>query len=127
LWVGDKMKKKKRMNPDVMVKIGLTVVIAVIISMFVLVDIWSDNKGKEEVVKQKQCWKDIYAIIDASPQNKADFVEVAIQDRMKYLKGVDYCSALKFLKNRQGKIKKSYLVQGAEEYQARESSHACNL
>ena len=97
------MKKKKALSDDAKFKIVLTVIFAVLFGILVLLYIGSAKSEKEDAIRQKHCWNEIYAIIETSPQSRADWIKLTIQNRANYRGDVNYCSALELIKNGQDK------------------------
>ena len=62
---------------------------------------WADRQDQREHLKQKECWKEIYSIIEKSPKEKVDWIKQTIEDRISFLGGVNYCNALELIKNGQ--------------------------
>ena len=97
------MKKRKELSDDTKFKIALIVILAVLFGILVLLYIGAAKSEKEDAIRQKQCWNEIYAIIETSPQSKADWIKLTIQNRANYRGDVDYCSARDLIKNGQDK------------------------
>ena len=70
-----------------------------VIGIFALLFLWADRNARDSAQRDKECWKKIYEIIEASPKDKADWIKQTISDRVSFRGGVDYCSALEFIRN----------------------------
>ena len=93
-----KKNKKVRMLGKVIV-----VIIAASASLWLLIQLfsWADRHDQNELMKQKACWKAIYTILEKSPKEKAAWIKETISIRRGLGGGLDYCSALEFIKNGQ--------------------------
>ena len=60
---------------------------------------WADRHDRREHLRQKECWKEIYFVIEKSPKDKAEWIKETISHRRLLLGGVDYGDALEFDKN----------------------------
>ncbi len=93
-------RKKKLLSDDAKFKIFLIVVFAVLIGILALIYRWDDKSKKEYALRDKQCWKEISAIVEASPKEKADWIKLTIRN-MAFRGDVSYCGALEFIKDGQ--------------------------
>ena len=99
------MKKKNNENKKIrMIGKVISVLLAASAGIWLIIQLfsWADRHDQNELMKQKECWKAIYAIIEKSPKEKADWIQQTILNRG-LLGGVDYCKALAFIENRQEK------------------------
>ena len=62
---------------------------------------WANRHDQNEIMKQKECWNEIYGIIEKSSKEKADWIKETISIRRGLGGGLDYCSTLEFIKNGQ--------------------------
>lgn len=100
------MKKKNNENRKVrMIGKAISVFLAASAGIWLIIQLfsWADRHDQNELMKQKECWKAIYAIIEKSPKQKADWIQQAILNRRLLLGDVDYCKALAFIENGQEK------------------------
>lgn len=97
--------KKKNIKKVKVRKIGkvISVLLAVSAIIWFLIQIfsWAHRQDQHERMKQKECWKTIYTIIEKSPKEKAEWIKQTISNERLLLGGVDYCSALAFIENGQ--------------------------
>ena len=99
------MKKKNNENKKArMIGKVISVLLAASAGIWLIIQLfsWADRHDQNELMKQKECWKAIYAIIEKSPKEKTDWIQQTILNRG-LLGGVDYCKALAFIENRQEK------------------------
>ncbi len=99
------MKKKNNENKKIrMIGKVISVLLAASAGIWLIIQLfsWADRHDQNELMKQKECWKAIYAIIEKSPKEKADWIQQTILNRG-LLGGVDYCKALAFIENGQEK------------------------
>ena len=73
--------------------------VIVVIGIFTILFFWADRNERDAAQRDKECWKKIYEIIEASPKDKADWIKQTISDRVSFRGGVDYCRALEFIRN----------------------------
>ncbi len=77
---------------------GTLVAIWLIIHLFS----WAGRHDRRELMKQKKCWNEIYAVIEKEPKEKAEWIRRTVDDRRLLAGGVDYCGALEFIRNGEG-------------------------
>ena len=98
------MKKKNKKNKKVRI-IGKVIsgILFASASIWLLIQLvsWGNRHDQNEYMKQKECWKTIYTIIEKSPKEKAEWIKQTISNRRYVLGGVDYCNALDFIENGQ--------------------------
>lgn len=82
------------------VRIGLVLIaLAVGIPLVVQLFAWADKYDAQSALHQKECWKEIYLIIEGSPEKKGDWIKQTVSNQSSALGGVDYCKTLKLIKN----------------------------
>lgn len=62
---------------------------------------WNDRENRQQFLRQKECWKEIYAEIEKGPSAKAEWIKQTITNQITIRGGENYCRALKFIKNGQ--------------------------
>lgn len=81
-------------------KIALASIAAAVgILLLVRLFAWADKHDVEAAQRQKECWREIYLIIEESPGKKADWVKQTVSNQSSALGGVDYCKTVKLIKN----------------------------
>ncbi len=81
--------------------LAISAVAAAGIGLFIYLLSWADRGDKQEFLRQKECWKEIYAIIEKSPKEKAEWIKETIANRRSFRGDVNYCGALEFIDNGQ--------------------------
>jgi hypothetical protein len=92
-----KNEKVRKMGKVISVLLALSAIIWLLIQSFS----WAHRYDKKALMKQKECWKTIYTIIEKSPKEKAEWIKQTISSERLLLGGVDYCSALAFIEKGQ--------------------------
>lgn len=77
--------------------------LAVIVGIVLLAQFftWGDKYDRTVAQRQKECWKEIYLIIEASHVKKADWIKQTVSNQSSGFGGVDYCGTLELIKNGQ--------------------------
>lgn len=81
--------------------LGITLAASLAIGLFILLYFWAERQDRNTIMKQKQCWKEIYAVIEKSPKEKADWIKQTVTNRASLFGNVDYCGTLYFIENGQ--------------------------
>jgi hypothetical protein len=81
--------------------LGITLIASVAIWLVILLFSWAGRQDRNAVLKQKQCWKEIYVIIEKSPKEKADWLRQTVTNQTSLFGNVNYCGMLKFIEDGQ--------------------------
>lgn len=80
---------------------GITLAASAAIGLIMLIFSWAERRDQNAVMKQKQCWKEIYYVIEKSPREKSDWIKQTVTNQASLFGNVDYCGTLKFIENGQ--------------------------
>ena len=81
--------------------LGITLAVSVVIGLFILSFSRAERHDRNAVMKQKQCWNKIYAVIEKSPKEKADWIKQTVTNQSSLFGNVDYCHIFDFIENAQ--------------------------
>lgn len=81
--------------------LGATLAALVVIWLVILLFSWAARNDRNAALKQKQCWNEVYAVIEKSPRENADWIRQTVTNRASLFGNVDYCGTLNFIEDGQ--------------------------